>query len=195
MRPRSGFDSQYAPNPQRYIPANSVWLEIQVTYIASSRHPGGVNRGFAGRLRQVYQGFDQRLAQQCNAAAIRKLWCPDGLLYHEQHHDRFHERAPIGVWQAITTRNWGEVVSSTSIDPQTKNAGAGGLTTPSGPTADFTVPLEFRCHVTRSELRFLIEETTTVPTVDRARVGRAALVAAAGAILVRQWSLQAGAGS
>ena len=26
-----GFDSQYAPNPQRYIPANSFWMQILVT--------------------------------------------------------------------------------------------------------------------------------------------------------------------
>ena len=41
------FDSEYPPNPQRYMPANSFWLQTYVSNIASSRHPGGVNCAFS----------------------------------------------------------------------------------------------------------------------------------------------------
>jgi prepilin-type N-terminal cleavage/methylation domain-containing protein/prepilin-type processing-associated H-X9-DG protein len=114
--PGVGISSGYAPNPQRYLgpesPANWLWADV-VPYAASSMHPGGVNCAFA-------DGSVHFIKDSINAwpsVAANNFGPPSN--YYTQSSTfpygiTMNAGVTVGVWQALSTRSWGEVISSDS---------------------------------------------------------------------------------
>ena len=112
--PGVGISSGYVPNPQRYIgPATSSnWMYVNVMpYAASSMHPGGVNCAFAdGSVHFIKDSINAWPSVAANG------YGPPPNLYTESSSFPYtitmKPGAMIGVWQALSTRDWGEVISS-----------------------------------------------------------------------------------
>jgi prepilin-type processing-associated H-X9-DG protein len=195
---QSGFDSQYAPNPQRYIPVNSFWLPELVTSIASSRHPGGVNCAFA-------DGSVKFIKDSINSWPNRSAGSPNGdygapSSYFTQSSTgiiTMNAGVPIGVWQAISTRSWGEVVSSDQYCLRASSRGGEANTEscgkteefgfdcvdPSSPIRVFPVPC-----VVRESISFTASQRQNLSSAARAIPGSAP-DAAAWRSLMQDWSV------
>jgi prepilin-type processing-associated H-X9-DG protein/prepilin-type N-terminal cleavage/methylation domain-containing protein len=109
------FDSQFAPNPLRYIPADSFWLWSWIDDIASSRHPGGVNCAFAdGSVKFIKESINSwpNNAQQ---SLYGNYGAPQSYFSTQAGPPTVVSLNPgvtVGVWQALSTRSWGEVISA-----------------------------------------------------------------------------------
>ncbi len=110
-------DSQYAPNPRRYMP---VSYDAIALYAASSMHPGGLNVSFGdGSVRFI----KETITSWPNTAA--SFYGAPSNYYIEQTSLSFNPftvkytltftgAARLGVWQALSTRSNGEVISADS---------------------------------------------------------------------------------
>ncbi len=112
--PGVGICSQYAPNPQRYLgPYSSSNYSFPgvLPYAASSMHPGGVNCAFAdGSVHFIKDSI-----QSWPNVAANGYGAPPNLYTQASSFPYGYSLAPgawIGVWQALSTRSWGEVISS-----------------------------------------------------------------------------------
>jgi prepilin-type N-terminal cleavage/methylation domain-containing protein/prepilin-type processing-associated H-X9-DG protein len=113
-------DSQYAPNPRRYVPATSIWSGFLAYDGSSSMHPGGLNTAFAdGSVHFIKDS----ISSWPNTAP--QYGVPSGYSSNTETTTRtqppfvsdtfsFTAAAQLGVWQKLSTRAGGEVVSSDS---------------------------------------------------------------------------------
>ncbi len=115
------LDSTYAPNPRRYVPLNYSSLDIPADFGASSMHPGGVNVAMAdGSVRFVKDSISSWPATPANTygcpvsyytlsvsvISTSPLTLAESLSWTAA--------AQLGVWQALSTRAGGEVISADS---------------------------------------------------------------------------------
>jgi len=115
------LDSQYAPNPRRYVPPSYASIGTVAETGASSMHPGGANVAMAdGSVRFVKEtigswpnivanNYGAPTAYYIMAASVvstSPLTLAETLTWQPG--------AQLGVWQALSTRNGGEVISSDS---------------------------------------------------------------------------------
>jgi prepilin-type processing-associated H-X9-DG protein len=114
--PGVGISSGYAPNPQRYLglatDSNYLFTDV-LPYSASSMHPGGVNGAFAdGSVHFIKDSINSWPSVAANG------YGPPPNLFTQSssfpYSITMNAGAWIGVWQALTTRSWGEVISSDS---------------------------------------------------------------------------------
>jgi prepilin-type N-terminal cleavage/methylation domain-containing protein/prepilin-type processing-associated H-X9-DG protein len=108
---QSGFysDSELST----YAPPNAFINNLPGFYnlIASSLHPGGVNFGFAdGSVKFIKNSIDSWQLIQSGP----KPYLPPGVTYDNNFHFTVTGTAKIGVFQALSSRNGGEVLSSDS---------------------------------------------------------------------------------
>ena len=119
-------DSEYAPNPRRYLPAinASNWITVSIIadFGSSSMHPGGVNVGFAdGSVHFIKDS----ISSWPNVASVNSFGAPPA--YYTDNVSftftpsfsitetfSFNAGAQLGVWQKLSTRAGGEVISSDS---------------------------------------------------------------------------------
>jgi prepilin-type N-terminal cleavage/methylation domain-containing protein/prepilin-type processing-associated H-X9-DG protein len=112
-------DSEYAPNPRRYIP-QSQYTGIIPDFSSSSMHPGGVNVGFAdGSVHFIKDSISSwpNLAANSYGAppayyTMNFSFTPSPLSISETL--TFNAGAQLGVWQKLSTKAGGEVLSSDS---------------------------------------------------------------------------------
>jgi prepilin-type N-terminal cleavage/methylation domain-containing protein/prepilin-type processing-associated H-X9-DG protein len=100
------YDTQgstsWPPNPKAKVVGLSGW---GAPALISSRHPGGVNCGFAdGSVRFIKDSID---SWQMDPAGN----CPS-VTYASDTYPSLVRGQKVGVWQAISTRAMGEVISS-----------------------------------------------------------------------------------
>jgi prepilin-type processing-associated H-X9-DG protein len=112
-------DSQYAPNPRRYTP-QSGYTGIRYENTAASMHPGGVNCSFAdGSVRFIkdsisswpnspplYGAPPSYYTETFNIVSFSPFVVTENVTWTAA--------AKLGVWQALSTRAGGEVISSDS---------------------------------------------------------------------------------
>ena len=99
--------SNLPPNPQNYLRPFGApnYNEYGAIGLASSLHPGGVNCAFAdGSVRFIKNTVNSWPYSPNDYGPPAGLLNADG--------NGMAPGAWIGVWQALSTRNWGEVVSS-----------------------------------------------------------------------------------
>ena len=111
------FGTDFPPNPWRTIPPTSVLAGTVFTAMASSFHPGGVNAAFADGSVHFIKDSINTWPGAYNATlgeySIPSSWYTTtvvpgsfGVRY------TFTSQARLGVWQALSTRSMGEVISS-----------------------------------------------------------------------------------
>jgi prepilin-type N-terminal cleavage/methylation domain-containing protein/prepilin-type processing-associated H-X9-DG protein len=116
------IDTQYAPNPVHYSPSSGVSAIFAGSFAASSLHPGGVNAGFAdGSVKFIRDSINSwpngGAANQYGALpsyyvdSVSVTFTP-GLTINETL--TWTSAAQLGVWQKLSTRAGGEVISSDS---------------------------------------------------------------------------------
>jgi prepilin-type N-terminal cleavage/methylation domain-containing protein/prepilin-type processing-associated H-X9-DG protein len=114
---RVQFGTEYPPNPWRVIPSTSPWAAIEFQAMASSYHPGGVNMAFADGsvhfIKDTINTWPGTYNASVDEYTVPSSWytmtaVPGsiGVLY------TFTSQARLGVWQALSTRSMGEVISS-----------------------------------------------------------------------------------
>ncbi len=109
------IDTQYAPNPRRYIPASYSFLQFVVINGAASLHPGGVNVVFGdGSVRFIKDSINawSNLASDYYGAPSSYYTNMYNGPQSAPEIFSFTSAAQLGVWQKISTRKGGEVVSS-----------------------------------------------------------------------------------
>jgi prepilin-type N-terminal cleavage/methylation domain-containing protein/prepilin-type processing-associated H-X9-DG protein len=102
------FDSEWAPNPQRYLAPGSSFAEVEGYLMASSLHPGGVNVSFADG--SVH--FIKDSVSSWPLAAGGQEPSPTYYVWNADASYTLTSAAKLGVWQALSTRNLGEAISS-----------------------------------------------------------------------------------
>ena len=122
-------DSQYAPNPRRYLNLAStatmatLYDSLVSEYAASSMHPGGVNVGFAdGSVHFIKDSISSWPIVVANGYgpptnyytlnSTYTMTSPTTMLITSTF--SFTSNAQLGVWQKLSTRAGGEVISSDS---------------------------------------------------------------------------------
>ncbi len=111
-------DTEYAPNPRRYFPQASFGTHAR--YIAASMHPGGLNASFAdGSVKFLkdsissWPGVSPVTGAPANYYTIAfNVISLKPFNFTES--ISWTAAAKLGVWQALSTRAGGEVVSSDS---------------------------------------------------------------------------------
>jgi len=114
-------DSEYAPNPRRYVPLNYSGLDVVADFAASSMHPGGLNIALAdGSVRFVKDSISSWPNTAANGYGAPSNYYNVGVQITSFSPLTLVETltwntgAQLGVWQALSTRNGGEVISSDS---------------------------------------------------------------------------------
>jgi prepilin-type processing-associated H-X9-DG protein len=117
----STVDSQYAPNPRRYVPTTYSSLDIVAGSSASSLHPGGVNVSFGdGSVRFIKDSISSWSNLAANNYGVPPSYFTQVVTVsvtptlNITETLSFTAAAQIGVWQALSTRANGEVISSDS---------------------------------------------------------------------------------
>ena len=103
----SSVISQLPPNPQTYVGpmGGSSFAQYSALNIASSNHSGGVNCAFGdGSVHFIKNSINSWPYVAADSG-------PPPSLFNSTGHG-MAAGAWIGVWQALSTRNWGEVISS-----------------------------------------------------------------------------------
>ena len=110
------FTSLYPPNPQRWANLNYSRLYGLWAQMASSFHPGGVNVGFAdGSVHFIKDSISSWPLTASSGFGIPASWTTISFGPGYTTTTRsFTALAQLGVWQKISTRAGGEVVSSDS---------------------------------------------------------------------------------
>jgi prepilin-type N-terminal cleavage/methylation domain-containing protein/prepilin-type processing-associated H-X9-DG protein len=105
------FETEFPPNPWRYLSRQSQFSVVINYDMASSLHPGGLNAGFAdGSVRFIKETINTWAGHTTASGGytIPNTWYTrdtNGNL-------TFTSQCQLGVWQAISTRAGGEVVSA-----------------------------------------------------------------------------------
>jgi prepilin-type N-terminal cleavage/methylation domain-containing protein/prepilin-type processing-associated H-X9-DG protein len=114
-------DSEYAPNPRRYIPLTPAdWLNVSllVDFAASSMHPGGLNVGFAdGSVKFIKESISSWPNLATNNYAAPRAYYTSNVTFTSTGLSEtfsFTAAAQLGVWQKLSTKAGGEVISSDS---------------------------------------------------------------------------------
>jgi prepilin-type N-terminal cleavage/methylation domain-containing protein/prepilin-type processing-associated H-X9-DG protein len=117
----STVDSQYAPNPRRYVPSTYSSLDIIAGFSSSSMHPGGVNVGFGdGSVKFIKDSISSWSNSAANNYGVPPSYYTEGVsvtvtpTLNITETLSFTAAAQIGVWQALSTRANGEVISADS---------------------------------------------------------------------------------
>jgi prepilin-type N-terminal cleavage/methylation domain-containing protein/prepilin-type processing-associated H-X9-DG protein len=103
--------TMWPPNPWKVLSASSPFSVVFSYEMASSLHPGGINVGFAdGSVRFVKDSIsswplDNSTGTEPNASHFT---------YDSSNNVSINANTTLGVWQAISTRAGGEIVSSDS---------------------------------------------------------------------------------
>jgi prepilin-type N-terminal cleavage/methylation domain-containing protein/prepilin-type processing-associated H-X9-DG protein len=111
------FGTDYPLNPWRAIPSTSIWAAVEFQAMASSYHPGGVNVAFADGsvhfIKETINTWPATFNASLGEWTVPSGWytmtaAPGtfGAFY------TFTSQARLGVWQALSTRSMGEVISS-----------------------------------------------------------------------------------
>ncbi len=115
------IDTEYAPNPRRYVPAGYSSIDIPVLFSASSMHPSGVNVVFGDGsvrfLKDSISSWSNLAADNYGAPSsyyIEKFTFSFTPVFSMAESFTYTSAAQPGVWQKLSTRNGGEVVSSDS---------------------------------------------------------------------------------
>jgi prepilin-type processing-associated H-X9-DG protein len=111
------FCSGWAPNPGRIVGATSIDANSDWMFMASSLHPGGVNVGFAdGSVHFIKDSIScwPYDATVFGPPASYYTVSGDGIAGSILGVYQLTSAAKVGVWQALTTKANGEVVSSDS---------------------------------------------------------------------------------
>jgi prepilin-type N-terminal cleavage/methylation domain-containing protein/prepilin-type processing-associated H-X9-DG protein len=102
------FDSGLPPNPQRYERNGSFDASANEWAVASSLHPGGVNVSFAdGSVRFIKDTINSWPLVPDGSGGLQ---VPSS--YYTLGSGQLKPGAPVGVWQALSTRASGEVISA-----------------------------------------------------------------------------------
>jgi prepilin-type N-terminal cleavage/methylation domain-containing protein/prepilin-type processing-associated H-X9-DG protein len=114
-------DSEYAPNPRRYVSMSYSGLGDIADFAASSMHPGGLNVGFAdGSVRFIKDSISSWSNVAANQYGAPSSYYTMGVSITSYSPLSLSESlswtaaAQLGVWQALSTRAGGEVISSDS---------------------------------------------------------------------------------
>jgi prepilin-type N-terminal cleavage/methylation domain-containing protein/prepilin-type processing-associated H-X9-DG protein len=113
-------DSEYAPNPRRYVPLNYTSVDLIADFSSSSMHPGGVNVAFAdGSVHFVKDSVSSWPNTAANGYGAPSNYYTDNftvtfdpLNFVEML--TWNPGARLGVWQQLSTRAGGEVISADS---------------------------------------------------------------------------------
>jgi prepilin-type N-terminal cleavage/methylation domain-containing protein/prepilin-type processing-associated H-X9-DG protein len=105
------FDSEWPPNPKRYMNPGSSFACIEEAGMASSNHPGGVNVGFAdGSVHFIKDSISSWPMGPSGVEPPSNYYTINPTTFGYS----FTAQARLGVWQQLSTRAGGEVVSSDS---------------------------------------------------------------------------------
>ena len=102
---QSVADAQWAPNPRRYINPAAVLAAVSGNGMASSLHPGGVNVGFA-------DGSVRFIKDTVNSWANSPYPPTNSYTSDSNWSNTLTATAKLGVWQALSTKALGEVISA-----------------------------------------------------------------------------------
>jgi prepilin-type N-terminal cleavage/methylation domain-containing protein/prepilin-type processing-associated H-X9-DG protein len=113
----SSCDEVWAPNPINYMSSNVLlypggpsFLGTLTPNVASSMHPGGCNTAFAdGSVHFIKNTINSWRNDPTN-----QYRCPASYYTETASAVTLNAGAVIGVWQALGSKNWGEVISADS---------------------------------------------------------------------------------
>jgi prepilin-type N-terminal cleavage/methylation domain-containing protein/prepilin-type processing-associated H-X9-DG protein len=112
------FTTLYPINPQSKLGGNTNTTVISIDTFesaASSFHPGGVNVGFAdGSVRFIKDSISTLPFSQTTGLPNALIATPNGSCSNSAPIYSFQPGTQLGVWQALSTRAGGEVVSADS---------------------------------------------------------------------------------
>jgi prepilin-type N-terminal cleavage/methylation domain-containing protein/prepilin-type processing-associated H-X9-DG protein len=114
------LDTQYAPNPRRYVPATPIAYSDTGIAAASSMHPGGVNAAFADGSIHFIKDSISTWPNTAPDYGVPSGYVTMTLTYTSYSPMNYTatlawtSATKLGVWQALSTRNGGEVISSDS---------------------------------------------------------------------------------
>jgi prepilin-type N-terminal cleavage/methylation domain-containing protein/prepilin-type processing-associated H-X9-DG protein len=114
------IDSEYAPNPRRYASTSYSLIDVVTAFSASSMHPGGLNVAFAdGSVKFIKDSISSWPNLPADSYGAPASYYTEGFTYTPRPLSisetlSFTPTAKLGVWQALSTRSGGEVISSDS---------------------------------------------------------------------------------
>ncbi len=112
------FTTLYPINPQSKLGGNTNTTTVSIDTFesaASSFHPGGVNAAFAdGSVRFIKDSINTMPFNQATGVPIGLTATGNGSCSNSAPLYSLNSGARFGVWQALSTRNGGEVISSDS---------------------------------------------------------------------------------
>jgi prepilin-type N-terminal cleavage/methylation domain-containing protein/prepilin-type processing-associated H-X9-DG protein len=120
-RPSNPVDEAFAPNPASYMNFLAPGLagyaaQSYSTSCASSMHPGGFNTAFTDGSVHFIKNTINSWPNATNTSGTNGLPYSAPANYYSGSGSSFTltSAAVIGVWQALGSKNWGEVISSDS---------------------------------------------------------------------------------